>query len=549
MRPKGILGSVPPPSLPPSAAGDGEVAAGPARVWAHPSWTTAPTRADIIEASAADVSGPLRGRPLSLLRSHPYARPAGMFTSSPIPCQLGPLTHAAIPTTPAALPEWVTAGSEYACAVLLVRPRLPPCRRSPDGPTFCHSPARLHESYGSGPTFCHSPARLHESYGSGPTFCHSPARLHESYGSGPTFCHSPARLHESYGSGATFCHSPARLHESYGSGATFCHSPARLHESYGSGLTFCHSPARFHESYGSGATFCHSPARFHESYGSGLTFCHSPARLHESYGSTSRKPWSPPKGLVYLMILKPCSRWPFRQPMVASSEEGERFLETRAGPEVFTLDSIVATARYTRPWVTLVMGWLDDDRNQGRILPKLATVAWSELRKSHALFNHPSVARQSDCLGIILKRLATHAFRPVPAQDLVLLSNGKRGSGPNSGQKDTTWTKIFVGGLDFKTTDKELKAHFEQFGEIEEAAVILDRTTGKSKGYGFYSFGKKKLYYCQMITLAMNEGLAPHITMSDDEPEIAKCPADVLRFPGSRERRKSIIPLEIATVD
>lgn len=52
-------------------------------------------------------------------------------------------------------------------------------------------------------------------------------------------------------------------------------------------------------------------------------------------------------------------------------------------------------------------------------------------------------------------------------------------------QKDTTWTKIFVGGLPFSTGDETLKSYFEPYGTIEEAVVITDRTTGKSKGYGF----------------------------------------------------------------
>ncbi|XP_072042402.1 RNA-binding protein 24-A-like isoform X2 [Amphiura filiformis] len=52
-------------------------------------------------------------------------------------------------------------------------------------------------------------------------------------------------------------------------------------------------------------------------------------------------------------------------------------------------------------------------------------------------------------------------------------------------QKDTTWTKIFVGGLPFTTSDETLRKFFEPFGSIEEAVVITDRNTGKSKGYGF----------------------------------------------------------------
>lgn len=52
-------------------------------------------------------------------------------------------------------------------------------------------------------------------------------------------------------------------------------------------------------------------------------------------------------------------------------------------------------------------------------------------------------------------------------------------------QKDTTLTKIFVGGLPYHTTDETLRQYFDQFGEIEEAVVITDRQTGKSRGYGF----------------------------------------------------------------
>lgn len=54
-------------------------------------------------------------------------------------------------------------------------------------------------------------------------------------------------------------------------------------------------------------------------------------------------------------------------------------------------------------------------------------------------------------------------------------------------QKDNTFTKLFVGGLPYHTTDETLRAFFLQYGDIEEAVVIYDRNTGKSKGYGFVS--------------------------------------------------------------
>lgn len=59
-------------------------------------------------------------------------------------------------------------------------------------------------------------------------------------------------------------------------------------------------------------------------------------------------------------------------------------------------------------------------------------------------------------------------------------------------QKDTTFTKIFVGGLPYHTTDRTLREFFQQFGEIEEAVVITDRQTGKSRGYGFVTMSERR---------------------------------------------------------
>lgn len=55
----------------------------------------------------------------------------------------------------------------------------------------------------------------------------------------------------------------------------------------------------------------------------------------------------------------------------------------------------------------------------------------------------------------------------------------------NTRATDTTFLKLFVGGLPYHTTDKSLRDHFKIYGEIEEAVVITDRQTGKSRGYGF----------------------------------------------------------------
>ncbi len=48
--------------------------------------------------------------------------------------------------------------------------------------------------------------------------------------------------------------------------------------------------------------------------------------------------------------------------------------------------------------------------------------------------------------------------------------------------------KLFVGGIAWATDDQGLRAAFEQYGPVVEAKVILDRETGRSRGFGFVTF-------------------------------------------------------------
>ncbi|CAN4090864.1 unnamed protein product [Withania somnifera] len=49
-------------------------------------------------------------------------------------------------------------------------------------------------------------------------------------------------------------------------------------------------------------------------------------------------------------------------------------------------------------------------------------------------------------------------------------------------------TKLFVGGLSYGTDDQSLKDAFTSFGDVVDAKVILDRDTGRSKGFGFVNY-------------------------------------------------------------
>ena len=45
--------------------------------------------------------------------------------------------------------------------------------------------------------------------------------------------------------------------------------------------------------------------------------------------------------------------------------------------------------------------------------------------------------------------------------------------------------KLFIGGLSFSTSNERLREVFAQVGSVESAAVVTDRETGRSRGFGF----------------------------------------------------------------
>lgn len=49
--------------------------------------------------------------------------------------------------------------------------------------------------------------------------------------------------------------------------------------------------------------------------------------------------------------------------------------------------------------------------------------------------------------------------------------------------------KIYAGNLSYSVTDEDLRAAFAQFGAVDSADVIMDRGTGRSKGFGFVEMG------------------------------------------------------------
>ena len=52
--------------------------------------------------------------------------------------------------------------------------------------------------------------------------------------------------------------------------------------------------------------------------------------------------------------------------------------------------------------------------------------------------------------------------------------------------------KLFIGGLSYETTEATLKENFSQAGTVESATVIVDKMSGRSKGFGFVEMSSEE---------------------------------------------------------
>lgn len=52
--------------------------------------------------------------------------------------------------------------------------------------------------------------------------------------------------------------------------------------------------------------------------------------------------------------------------------------------------------------------------------------------------------------------------------------------------------RLYIGGLPYSSTEEDLKNHFAQAGNVIGAQIIIDRMTGRSRGFGFVEMGSEE---------------------------------------------------------
>ncbi|EON99304.1 putative nuclear polyadenylated rna-binding protein [Phaeoacremonium minimum UCRPA7] len=81
--------------------------------------------------------------------------------------------------------------------------------------------------------------------------------------------------------------------------------------------------------------------------------------------------------------------------------------------------------------------------------------------------------------------------------------------------------KMFIGGLNWETTDQSLRDYFSQFGEVTECTVMRDGATGRSRGFGFLTFKDPKTVNIVMVKEHYLDGkiIDPKRAIPRDEQE------------------------------
>lgn len=79
--------------------------------------------------------------------------------------------------------------------------------------------------------------------------------------------------------------------------------------------------------------------------------------------------------------------------------------------------------------------------------------------------------------------------------------------------------KIYVGNLSYGVSSSDLQQMFEQFGTVESAQVIMDRDTGRSKGFGFVEMGSDQEAQAAIAALSGKEIDGRTLTVNEARPK------------------------------
>lgn len=83
---------------------------------------------------------------------------------------------------------------------------------------------------------------------------------------------------------------------------------------------------------------------------------------------------------------------------------------------------------------------------------------------------------------------------------------------------------IYVGNLPYSVTDDDLRAAFAAFGEVSSAKIIMDRYSGRSKGFGFVEMSNDSEAEEAIKTLDNSDMQGRNLKVNQAKPRAEKPP-------------------------
>jgi RNA recognition motif-containing protein len=78
--------------------------------------------------------------------------------------------------------------------------------------------------------------------------------------------------------------------------------------------------------------------------------------------------------------------------------------------------------------------------------------------------------------------------------------------------------KLYVGNLGYDVSSSDLEALFAAFGTVQSAQVIMDRDTGRSKGFGFVEMGSDQEAQAAIAAMSGKESGGRTLTVNEAKP-------------------------------